>query len=296
MKLFSLASGSSGNCYLVQSSAGHNILIDCGLSAKKVQQYLAGFGVQIHQLSAIFLTHDHSDHVSGVGTISQRWGVVVYANSKTLEAARLRWEKLHRVAVEQTDRSGAADSGTVRPPAISKYNLQVLPTGAVIWFGSLQVSSFPVSHDAADTVCYTLRENECQATILTDLGCATNVIFEPLCRSDLIILEANHSLERLQKSRYPYYLKARITSDHGHLSNLQSGKILQEIIERSSPAHLVWLAHLSQESNQPEIAKHEISHQLEMAGIHKFPLHVAQRDKPSLQWNGEPAVYQIPMF
>jgi phosphoribosyl 1,2-cyclic phosphodiesterase len=298
MKISSLASGSSGNCYLVQGSEGYNILIDCGLSARKVQQYLVEFGAPINQLSAIFLTHEHSDHLRGAGTISQRWGVPIYANPQTLAVALPRWEKFHRLEEQRTETFGAADSGVVpMPPApISKYNLRVLLTGEVARFGSLQVSSFPVSHDATDTVCYTIRENELQATILTDLGCATDPIFEPLYHSDLIILEANHSLERLQTSRYPYNLKARITSDRGHLSNLQSARILQEVIERSSPAHTIWLAHLSEENNHPDIAKRDISNHLEMVGIRKFPLHVARRDKPSLRWNGEPALYQMQMF
>jgi phosphoribosyl 1,2-cyclic phosphodiesterase len=313
VKIISLSSGSSGNCYLVQSNSGHTILIDCGLTARKVQQYLAEFGLNIAELSAIFLTHDHSDHLKGAGTISQRWGVPVYANPKTLAEARLRWEKFKRLEEQRATLYGApvwgsgvggqesekqpVGAGFTREGSVrEKFNMRMLPTGEVAWIGDLQVSSFPVSHDAADTVCYTIREDERQATILTDLGCATDPIFEPLCHSDLLILEANHCVERLRNSRYPYPLKARIFSDRGHLSNLQSGGILREVIEQSGLGHTVWLAHLSQENNHPDIAKKDITNQLEMAGIKNFPLHVAKRDKPSLQWNGEPTFYQMSLF
>ncbi len=319
MKLISISSGSSGNCYLVQSKEGHSVLIDCGLTARKTQQHLAEYGVNIAELSAIFLTHDHGDHLRGAGTISQRWSVPIYANSKTLEAAKYRWEKISRMelqkaryggTIEDEDEgeiSGAQPSptagrirGVIKPPTsaelASKYNMRVLPTGEVARFGSLEVSSFPVSHDAADTVCYAIREDGRQATILTDLGCATEPIFEPLCNSDLIILEANHDLARLYGSRYPYSLKSRITGDRGHLSNTQSAEILAQVIERSSPAHTVWLAHLSEENNHPEIAKRDIGNHLAMKDIRKFPLYVAKRDKPSLEWNGEPILFQLQMF
>lgn len=307
LKIISLSSGSSGNCYLVQSDSGHSVLIDCGLTARKVQQYLAGFGVRIEELSAIFLTHDHSDHLKGAGTVSQRWGVPVYANHKTLAVARHRWDKYKRLEEQRAEMYGAADSShsvgesyaldhSEKPIEKEKYNMRTLPTGEVAWIGTLQVSSFPVSHDAVDTVCYTIKEEGRQATILTDLGCATEPIFEPLCHSDLIILEANHCPERLRNSRYPYPLKARITGDKGHLSNLQSGAILREVIERSGLGHTVWLAHLSEENNHPDIAKKDIGNHLEMAGIKNFPLHVARRDKPSLQWNGEPTFYQMSLF
>jgi phosphoribosyl 1,2-cyclic phosphodiesterase len=294
VRLISLSSGSSGNCYLLQSKEGHNVLIDCGLTASKVQEYLARFGVPINELSAIFLTHDHGDHLRGAGTISQRYGVPVYANTRTLEEARKRWEKIRRVQEQHVVQHGGSTRST--KDESTRYNTRLLPTGEVASFGSLEVSSFPVSHDAADTVCYTFREDDSQATILTDLGCATDPIFEPLYNSDLIVLEANHDVERLQASRYPYSLKARIFGDRGHLSNLQSAEILRKVIERSSPAHTIWLAHLSEENNHPDIAKKQVGNHLENCGIRKFPLNVARRDKPSLEWNGEPARYQMQMF
>jgi len=322
MQIVSLASGSSGNCYLVQSNSNHNILIDCGLSASQVQKSLAKLGVRIAELSAVFLTHDHGDHLRGAGTISRKWGVPVYANPRTLTAARLRWDKIERleaqrlvmfgqpaataqVALNSATQTETADEiplledsslPSVIVNANSKYNLQTLPTGEVARFGNLEIASFPVSHDAADTVCYTIREDGRQATILTDLGCATEPIFEPLCHSDLIILEANHDVPRLKASRYPYSLKARITGDKGHLSNIQSAEILIKVIERSSPAHTVWLAHLSEQNNHPDVALREIGRMLEIQDIHKFRLQVALRDKPSLSWDGEAARYQMSMF
>ncbi len=328
MKLVSLSSGSSGNCYLVQGSQGQSVLIDCGLSASSVKRYLAQNGVDIASLSGIFLTHEHGDHLRGAGTISQRWGIPIFANARTLEVARPRWEKLtrlelqriemyKRLAEESAAELSERDTPETEPevlqnleaakaiyskgrkiagPAENKFNLQPLTTGSSISFDGLEISSFPVSHDATETVCYTIRENGSQATILTDLGCATEPIFEPLCNSDLIILEANHEVEKLTASRYPYSLKARILGERGHLSNKQSAEILIEVIRRSSPAHTVWLAHLSQENNDPANAKRYIQNELERHEIHKLQLQVALRDRPSLQWNGEAARYQMTMF
>ncbi len=291
MQITSLSSGSSGNCYLVQSGPT-NILIDSGLSASQTERYLAERGVPIASLDAIFLTHDHSDHIKSAGTISRKWGVPVVANEATLKIARPKWDKMARMEAVR-----AAQLGEVAVEPAAKFNLETLPVGGVKSMGSLEVSSVPVSHDAADTVCYVFRAEGQQAMILTDLGCATEAIFEPLCQSDLIILEANHDPERLQRNTYyPQSLKNRILGDRGHLSNQQSAGILTRVIEQSGLAHTVWLAHLSEDNNDPKNACKIITTCLENRQILKFPLKVALRDKPSLSWHGETALFQTQMF
>lgn len=286
MKVTSLSSGSSGNCYLVQHE-GTSILIDSGLTASATAKHLLACGVSIQELSAIFLTHDHSDHLRSAGTISRKWGIPVIANEKTLKASRSRWDKEVRMeALREAERNG------VLAEARGHYNTEILPVGGVKSIGGIEVSSIPVSHDAADTVCYTFRAGGQQGIILTDLGCATEPIFEPLYNSDLIILEANHELEKLYKSDRPQFLKARIASDHGHLSNEQSAGILCRVIEWSGPNHAVWLAHLSEETNNPKNAVKNITTCLENHGILKFKLKVALRDKPSLSWEAENSLFQ----
>jgi phosphoribosyl 1,2-cyclic phosphodiesterase len=313
MRVISFASGSSGNCYLVQSGAT-NILIDSGLSASQIERYLLKQGVLISQLAAIFLTHEHSDHLKGAGTISRRWGVPVIANHRTLRAARPRWDKMARMeetrAAQFKAENGAATGEN--PTLLSmeavpekkassraepKYNLEELPVGGVKSFNGLEVSSVPVSHDAEETVCYTLRSEGQQVTILTDLGCATAPIFEPLYHSHLIVLEANHDLTRLHGNpHYPQALKGRIASDRGHLNNEQSAAILRQVIEHSGRARTVWLAHLSEENNDPKNAVKIIRTCLNNAGITRFPLQVALRDKPSLIWDGQQALFQSEML
>lgn len=291
MKVTSLSSGSSGNCYLVQHE-GVNILIDSGLAAGQVELYLRERGILMPQLAAVFLTHDHGDHLKSAGTISRKWGVPVIANALTLRAARYKWDKISRL-----DETRAAQLGGLAvPPTGMKYNLQTLPVGEVWSQGGLEVSSVPVSHDAADTVCYTFRAGGQQGMILTDLGCATEPIFEPLYHSDLIILEANHELEKLQASRYPMALKTRISGDRGHLSNEQSARILCRVLEYSGLQHTVWLAHLSEDNNNPRNATKYIGNVLDQAGIGKFPLQVALRDKPSLSWQASDQLFQAQML
>jgi phosphoribosyl 1,2-cyclic phosphodiesterase len=290
MKVTSLSSGSSGNCYLVQHE-GINILIDSGLTAAATERHLRSCGVSIQQISAIFLTHDHSDHLRSAGTLSRKWGIPVIANERTLKASRYRWDKEVRTeALKEAQRTGVF----AEPRGL--YNTEVLPVGGVKSIGGLEVSSVPVSHDAADTVCYTFRAGIQQGMILTDLGCATDPIFEPMYHSDLIVLEANHDLERLYKSNRPQFLKSRIASDHGHLSNKQSAEILCQVIEWSGLNHTVWLAHLSQENNDPKNAVKYIGNCLESRGILKFSLKVALRDKPSLSWNAQDSLFQAQML
>lgn len=288
MKVTSLSSGSSGNCYLVQSKTT-NILIDSGLTASAIEKHLAERGLSMTDLSAVFLTHDHSDHLKSAGTISRKWGIPIVANERTLKISRYKWDKISRMeAIKLADEN----LFTIKP----RYNLEILPAGGVKSVGDIEVCSIPVSHDAAETVCYTVRADNCQATILTDLGCATEPIFEPLYNSDLIILEANYDLERLKTNRgYPAMLKNRILSDHGHLSNFQSAAILKQVLEYSGINRVVWLAHLSKDNNDPANATKTISTALENAGIKRFPLKVALRDKPSLSWQPQDQFFQAQM-
>lgn len=289
MRVTSLASGSSGNCYLVQAG-GHNILIDCGLTATNLKKYLAAENLQPSDLSAIFLTHEHSDHVRGASNISRRWGVPLIANERTLTQARYRWQKQERL---EEQRAAQLNEAAVEQ---GRYRTEILPVGEVKSFGGLEVSSFPVSHDANDTVCYTFRADGQQGVILTDLGCATPEIFEPLNASHLIVLEANHDLITLRRSKYPPSLRARIESKVGHLSNDQSAAILQQVLEESGQLRTVWLAHLSKENNTPKDALNTLNSRLDKAGIPRLKLEVAGRDKPSLSWDSQAAFFQSQMF
>lgn len=290
MKVISLASGSSGNCYAVHYQ-NTTILIDAGLSANLIEKYLHDKGLAIEQVAAIFLTHEHSDHLKAAGTLSRRYGIPVISSPLTLKAAKPKWDKIERLAEAR-----AGQFGYAVPDTKVKYNLQEMAVGSARNIGGLEISSVPVSHDSANNVCYVLRAGGLQAMILTDLGCATTPIFEPLYKSDLIILEANYDHQKLiENEAYPAFLKARISSDRGHLSNQQSAEILKQVIEYSGINHEVWLAHLSEENNNPKNARKMITTCLENATILNFPLKVAGRDKPSLTWQGPDQLFQAQM-
>jgi phosphoribosyl 1,2-cyclic phosphodiesterase len=272
-------------------AAGYNVLIDCGLTATTLKKYLAEYQLQPHDISAVFLTHEHSDHIRGAGTVARTWDIPVIANTKTLTAARYRWQKIDRL-----EQNRARQLGETAPDDHSRYNTEVLEVGGVKSYGPLEISSFPVSHDASDSVCYTFKAMNQQGVILTDLGCATPEIYEPLNASQLLILEANHDVQKLQRSNYPAALKARIRSNVGHLSNEQSAQILEQVLDQSGYRRTVWLAHLSEENNSPKDAVETLNRWLDKAGMPRLKLQVAGRDKPSLRWDSETTFFQAQML
>ncbi len=256
MRFCSLASGSSGNCYLVatQHSA---ILLDAGISAKRVCEGLAQAGLRPEDMDALLFTHEHSDHTKGLLPILRKCrNMQAYASDGTLRG--LRGEGL------------AERFRAIRP-------------GASFRVGEIEVRSFPLSHDAAEPTGYSFRAEGRQITVLTDNGAVSPEQLEELRSADLLVLEANHDVDMLRIGPYPYPLKRRILSDRGHLSNEGAAEALvQSLLEGTRPKRVL-LAHLSKENNFPEMAFQTVKNRLEEAGLflgRDLEMEILSRDCP----------------
>lgn len=259
MKVCSIASGSSGNCIYIGNKNNH-ILIDAGISRKRIVEGLASIGVAPEMLDAIFVTHEHSDHISGIPMMVKMFGIPVFATGGTLDE------------LCRKDRQGVIDKKKM-------YQLYADESVAV---GELHITPFAMSHDAADPVCYTVECGGKKFGMATDLGEYDDYIVEHLVGSDMLLLEANHDISMLEAGKYPYSLKCRILGERGHLSNEASGKLLCQLIH--GKLRHVYLAHLSKENNYPQLAYEAVKCQLwEEMGMTELPfsMEVARRESPS---------------
>lgn len=231
-----LASGSSGNAALVSCGDTH-ILLDAGISAKQITAGLQTLGVAPRQLSAIFLTHEHSDHVSGLRVFSKKAGAPIYATGPTCR----EWYRKNRCDEVK-----------------ELFRLQEAGTGVQI--GSLWAESFPTPHDAAASVGWSISGDGGRVVLCTDLGYVTETVRRAAAGCDLLVCETNHDVDWVRSGPYPYYLKERILGDYGHLSNEAGAELAAFAVE--SGARTVVLAHLSQQNNTPARAYEVVSRRL----------------------------------
>ncbi len=224
-----LASGSKANCVYVASD-DTRVLIDCGLSAREAANRLHNAGVDADSISAIVITHEHSDHTSGVRVFSKRHKVSVYSNPATKAASR----ELSAVPAENT---------------------VLFDTGVKFSVGDLLFEPFSISHDAADPVGFRISSGKVVLGVLTDLGQVTSLVRQRICDADALVLESNHDLQMLQDCSYPWELKQRIRSRSGHLSNICAGSIIEEIsTQNGQNLQVAVAAHISENSNTPVLA------------------------------------------
>lgn len=240
-----LASGSRGNATYL--SDGHTaILIDAGLSGVEIQRRMADKGLDPSSLDAILVSHEHSDHIHGVGVLSRRFDLPVYISDGTLQAAAKALGKL----------VGVCPFTCGRPFSI----------------GNLAIHPFSISHDAQDPAGFTIGGNGAKVGVATDLGIVTSVVKTHLAACDILILEANHDPQMLIDGPYPWPLKQRIRGRSGHLSNDDAAQLL-ETLQHDRLAHVI-LAHLSEENNTADKARRAIASVLNGAGAR---LHVASQ-------------------
>ncbi|KNZ69248.1 hypothetical protein Tfer_2194 [Thermincola ferriacetica] len=261
MKVCTLASGSSGNSIFIKSD-NTSVIVDAGMSGKALEAKIQAMGELCESLSAILITHEHSDHIKGVGVLAQRYDLPVYVTEKTWRALQFSLGKIHEQQV-----------CCFRP-------------GHVLEIDSLKIETFSTSHDAADPVGYVFYEGDTKASIITDTGCMTSEIVKKVRGSHYFILEANHDIDMLQRGSYPWPLKKRILGNRGHLSNIVAGHSLVSLV--SGQTNSVTLAHLSAENNKPDLAFTTVSRILAENGLtagENINLSVAPRYVPGLIWD-----------
>lgn len=232
------ATGSSGNCYYI-GNYKYGILIDAGIGVRTIRKNLRNLGLDFHNIRAVFVTHDHSDHIRAVGTLGEKYHIPVYTTEKVHEGIHRSYcvtEKLY---------------GSKR----------VISVGESVRIEDLRVQSFPVSHDATDCIGYTVEYQEKKITFATDLGHITPEVAVELRQADYMVLEANYDEDMLRFGPYPRILQDRIRANTGHLSNDQAGIFLAE--NCGDQTKRIFLCHISKENNSPEVAFNTVWRHLE---------------------------------
>lgn len=243
-----LASGSKGNAAYIELD-GKRLLIDAGISARRITQALRAFGTSPASLDGIFITHEHSDHIKGLTTLLKQYRLPLFARPATLAAIR----------------------ETLEAPDDCFF-----PMEDEIRLGDVTVRSFRTLHDAAAPVGYAVCGSK-KCSVATDLGFLTDGVLHAIEGSDLLVLEANHDREMLQKGSYPWHLKQRILSNRGHLSNSAAAWALVRLKKRP---RAVFLAHLSQENNRPDLALRTVQGILKNQGVEQENLMLGAQDMP----------------
>ena len=260
MKMCSIASGSSGNCIYIGTDATH-LLVDVGISGKKTVEGLNRLGLTGSDIDGILITHEHSDHINGLGVICRKFGIPVYGPGGTL------------AAIKEVSNLGKLDDSL----------FHVIHADEKFILKDITVNPMKISHDAAEPVAYRFQYGSKRMAVATDLGIYDDYTVESLRGMDALLLEANHDINMLQVGPYPYYLKQRILGNRGHLSNELSGRLLSRLLHDNLKA--VVLGHLSKENNLAELAYETVRLEISMADnpyhAEDFPIFVAKRSEIS---------------
>lgn len=254
----SLYSGSSGNSLFVETE-NTKILVDAGMSCKKIEEALYSIEVNPSSIDAIIVTHEHSDHIKGISTISRKFGIPVFATKETFDAMPIQTEKL------------------------SENNIKLFKPSEKFSINDLEILPFSIPHDAANPCGFNItKDSNHKISIATDIGHMTNSILKNLEGSEFILLESNYDTEVLKCCSYPFKLKHRIACDTGHLSNTIAGKTISYLLKNSN-LNTAMLGHLSKESNFPELAYQTVVDELisNSCDGNSINISVANRDCPS---------------
>ncbi|NDV78676.1 MBL fold metallo-hydrolase [Dysgonomonas sp. 511] len=228
-KFFSLGSGSSGNCYYL-GTRDYGILIDAGIGIRNVQKALREYGVSFDKIMAVLITHDHADHIKTVGCFGDKYNIPVYATQSVHE-------------------------GILRNKAVQASLLQsrrVIEKEVPFSIRDFSITAFDVPHDSIGNVGYHIRLGHHTFVLITDIGCITDKVKSYASQANHLVIEANYDEYMLQAGRYPYYLKERIKNGMGHLSNKLSAEFIADIYHEKMQN--IWLCHLSQDNNHPDLA------------------------------------------
>ena len=270
VKFTILGSGSSGNCAYLETAEAR-ILVDAGFSPLQIRKRLAGIGRTPENLTAILITHEHSDHIAGLLGLADKFQIPVYCNRDTRDATiwtfKNKWSRKTNLALETAD--------TFK----TKIDWRLFATGAGFEVADVLVETFAIPHDAQDPVGFLLRTAAGNFGFATDLGHATRLVLERIRPANVLVLESNHDVKMLQDCpRRSWPLKQRILGRHGHLSNVDAAEAAAQVM--SAGLRHLYLAHLSRECNQPEIARRVMAGCLQSIGATHVQLQVAAQDMP----------------
>lgn len=258
MKFCSLYSGSSGNSIFIASD-NTRVLIDAGLAGKKIDDALKYIGEESSSIDGIFITHEHIDHIKGVGVLSRKYDIPIYANDNT-------WAVMEK------------NIGKIK-----EHNIRIMDRRSSITINDLEIKSFNIPHDAIAPVGYTVSSAGKNASVVTDFGVFTEEIRDNIIDSDIILLESNHDVNMLRMGPYPYKLKLRVLGENGHLSNEDCGSAIVSLLKNDKKKQIV-LGHLSGTNNHPDLAYQTVVDVLSANGIRPGDdviLQLASRHNPS---------------
>ncbi|WP_042478431.1 MBL fold metallo-hydrolase [Bacillus ndiopicus] len=240
MRFSILASGSTGNAVYVENDE-HAFLVDVGLSGKKMEQLFAKIDRDMKKLSGILVTHEHSDHIKGLGVVARKYNVPIYANEKT-------WSAMD------------THIGNIPVDLRFQFDMETVKS-----FGSLDIQSFAVSHDAIDPMFYVFHEEGRKLAVITDTGYISDRMKGHIRGADAFVFESNHDIGMLQMGRYPWSIKRRILSDVGHVSNEDAAVAMSEVVFEKPTQ--IYLSHLSKDNNMKDLARMSVSQTLQTCGI-----------------------------
>ena len=252
-KFCNFYSGSSGNCSFVETD-NTKLLIDCGISSKKIEEALNSVNVNIDEIDGILISHEHSDHIKGLASICKKYNIPIYANNSTFTNIK----------------QNIADDKKIKFKSNEKFEI-----------GDIKIYPFSIPHDAADPCGFNLYNSGKKITIATDIGHIDNKILHNLDESDFLLLESNYEPNMLKCSRYPYLLKKRILGPNGHLSNEEAGLAITQLVK--SGLNNIMLGHLSEQNNFPELAYQTVMTSIiaKNVDVDKLKLQIADRNKPN---------------
>jgi len=260
LKFLSIGSGSSGNCYYL-TTGNTSILIDAGIGIRVLKRTLKSYDIEIDRIDAVFVTHDHADHIKAIGNLANDYGKSVYAT-----------ERVH----------AGINCNYCMTSKLTEEHVRIIQKDVPLQLGDMVITPFDVPHDSSDCVGYQVNAGDVVFCLITDAGHVTSIMEEQVSKANYLVLEANHDEDMLMMGTYPAYLKGRIRGDRGHLCNKESARL---IAEHATPVlKHVWLCHLSEENNHPELARKTVEGLLRSFGIIPgvdFELDILKRKSPS---------------
>lgn len=257
MRMFSISSGSSGNCCYVASDKTH-ILVDVGITTKKIVEGLKFADIDIKDISGILITHEHIDHIKALGVLSRKYNIPIYTSKGTA------------VGIDECKSLGDFDKNLINTIEADKS----------FCIGDIEINPFNINHDARQTFAYRLESANKKLAIATDIGSYDDYTIKNLSNLDALLVETNHDIKMLEMGPYPYELKRRILGDYGHLSNENSAKLICSVLHDNLKK--IYLGHLSSENNLADLALETVKCEIDMSK-HKyksndFDIEVARKD------------------